>query len=104
MADMSSNFLSKPVDVGRYGLIYAGAQKNVGPAGVVIAIVREDLIGNARRAPRLLGGGWQGTGGAGLDGLWRLEERGCLSGTQSRCTRASLRPTLAASVPSLPGV
>lgn len=45
---MSSNFLSKPVDVSKYGLIYAGAQKNVGPAGVVIAIVREDLIGNAR--------------------------------------------------------
>jgi phosphoserine aminotransferase len=40
--------LSKPVDVSRYGVIYAGAQKNVGPAGVVIAIVRDDLIGGAR--------------------------------------------------------
>jgi phosphoserine aminotransferase len=48
VADMSSNFLSKPVDVSKYGLIYAGVQKNVGPAGVVVAIVREDLIGNAR--------------------------------------------------------
>jgi len=48
VADMSSNFLSKPVDVAKYGLIYAGVQKNVGPAGVVVAIVREDLIGNAR--------------------------------------------------------
>jgi len=48
IADMSSNFLSKPVDVSKYALIYAGAQKNVGPAGVVIAIVREDLLGKAR--------------------------------------------------------
>ena len=45
---MSSNFISKPVDVAKYGIIYAGAQKNVGPAGVTIAIVREDLIGHAR--------------------------------------------------------
>lgn len=45
---MSSDFLSKPVDVSKYGMIYAGAQKNVGPAGVVIAIIREDLLGKAR--------------------------------------------------------
>lgn len=44
VADMSSDFLSEPVDVTKYGLIFAGAQKNVGPAGVVIAIIREDLI------------------------------------------------------------
>lgn len=44
VADLSSCFLSEPVDVSKYGLIFAGAQKNVGPAGVVIAIVREDLI------------------------------------------------------------
>ena len=50
VADMSSNFCSKPVDVARYGLIYAGAQKNIGPAGVVVVIVREDLVGNARCA------------------------------------------------------
>jgi phosphoserine aminotransferase len=43
-ADMSSDFLSRPVDVARYGLIYAGAQKNAGPAGVTVAIVREDLL------------------------------------------------------------
>jgi phosphoserine aminotransferase len=48
IADMSSNFLSKPVDVSKYAMIYAGAQKNVGPAGVVIVIVREDLLGQAR--------------------------------------------------------
>ncbi|MDM0110666.1 3-phosphoserine/phosphohydroxythreonine transaminase [Variovorax sp. J22R133] len=47
VADMSSNFISRPVDVSRYGLIYAGTQKNVGPAGVTIVIVRDDLIGNA---------------------------------------------------------
>lgn len=44
VADMSSNFLSEPIDVSKYGLIFAGAQKNVGPAGVVIVIIREDLI------------------------------------------------------------
>jgi len=47
VADMSSNFMSRPVDVRRYGLIYAGAQKNVGPAGVTIVVVRDDLIGQA---------------------------------------------------------
>lgn len=43
---MSSNILSKPVDVSKYGVIYAGAQKNMGPAGVTVVIVREDLLGN----------------------------------------------------------
>ncbi|HSV57862.1 MAG TPA: 3-phosphoserine/phosphohydroxythreonine transaminase [Variovorax sp.] len=47
VADMSSDFMSRPVDVRRFGLIYAGAQKNVGPAGVTIVIVRDDLIGQA---------------------------------------------------------
>lgn len=47
VADMSSDFMSGPIDVKRFGLIYAGAQKNVGPAGVTIVIVREDLIGQA---------------------------------------------------------
>ena len=44
VADVSSCFLSEPVDVTKYGMIYGGVQKNVGPAGVVIAIIREDLI------------------------------------------------------------
>ncbi|XP_047089497.1 phosphoserine aminotransferase, chloroplastic-like [Lolium rigidum] len=48
VADMSSNFCSKPVDVSKFGVIYAGAQKNVGPSGVTIAIVRRDLVGNAQ--------------------------------------------------------
>jgi phosphoserine aminotransferase len=47
VADMSSDILSRPVDVSRYGLIYGGAQKNIGPAGLTIVIVRDDLIGHA---------------------------------------------------------
>ncbi len=47
VADMSSNILSRPIDVSRYGLIYAGAQKNIGPAGLTLVIVREDLLGGA---------------------------------------------------------
>ncbi|MGI9335350.1 MAG: 3-phosphoserine/phosphohydroxythreonine transaminase [Gammaproteobacteria bacterium] len=47
VADMSSNILSKPIDVERYALIYAGAQKNMGIAGLVVVIAREDLIGHA---------------------------------------------------------
>jgi phosphoserine aminotransferase len=47
VADMSSHFLSRPVDVSRYGLIYGGAQKNIGPAGLTIVIVRRDLLGHA---------------------------------------------------------
>jgi phosphoserine aminotransferase len=45
VADMSSHILSRPIDVSKYALIYAGAQKNIGPAGLAIIIVREDLIG-----------------------------------------------------------
>ncbi|MAB97683.1 MAG: 3-phosphoserine/phosphohydroxythreonine aminotransferase [Pseudomonadaceae bacterium] len=48
VADMSSDILSRPIDVSKYGLIYAGAQKNIGPSGLVVAIVREDLLGRAR--------------------------------------------------------
>lgn len=47
VADMSSNILSRPIDVSRYGLIYAGAQKNMGPSGVTVVIVRDDLLGHA---------------------------------------------------------
>ena len=45
VSDMSSNILSRPIDVSKYALIYAGAQKNIGPAGLTIVIVRDDLIG-----------------------------------------------------------
>jgi len=48
VADASSHILSRPLDVSRFGLIYAGAQKNIGPAGLTIVIVREDLIGRVR--------------------------------------------------------
>src|SRR5690625_2376800 len=47
VADMSSNILSEVVDVTKFGVIYAGAQKNIGPAGLTIVIIREDLIGDA---------------------------------------------------------
>jgi phosphoserine aminotransferase len=48
VADMSSTILSRPIDVSKFGLIYAGAQKNIGPSGLCVVIVREDLIGKAR--------------------------------------------------------
>ncbi|MBF0751242.1 MULTISPECIES: 3-phosphoserine/phosphohydroxythreonine transaminase [unclassified Pasteurella] len=49
VADMSSNILSREIDISKFGVIYAGAQKNLGPAGITLVIVREDLIGNARK-------------------------------------------------------
>jgi phosphoserine aminotransferase len=48
IADMSSSILSRPIDVSKFGMIYAGAQKNIGPAGLTIVIVRDDLIGQAK--------------------------------------------------------
>ena len=48
VADMSSSILSRPIDVAQFGLIYAGAQKNIGPSGLTVVIVREDLMGRAR--------------------------------------------------------
>ena len=49
VADMSSNILSEEIDVSKFGLIYAGAQKNIAPAGVTIVIVKKDLLGNERK-------------------------------------------------------
>ena len=49
VADMSSFILSEPIDVSKFGLIYASAQKNIAPAGVTVVIIRDDLIGNARK-------------------------------------------------------
>lgn len=49
VCDMSSDILSRPIDVSRYGLIYAGAQKNVGPAGLVLVVVHKNLLGAARK-------------------------------------------------------
>ncbi len=48
VVDMSSSILSRPIDVSRFGLLYAGAQKNIGPSGLCVVIVREELIGRAR--------------------------------------------------------
>ncbi len=49
VCDMSSDFLSRPIDVSAFGLIYAGAQKNLGPAGTTVVIVREDMLGQVQR-------------------------------------------------------
>ena len=54
VADMSSSILSRPIDVSRFGLIYAGAQKNIGPSGLTVVIVRDDLIGHARTGTPLV--------------------------------------------------
>ena len=54
IADMSSDILSRPFDVRRFALIYAGAQKNMGPAGVTIVIIRRDLLGRAATTPTML--------------------------------------------------
>jgi phosphoserine aminotransferase len=55
VADMSSDIFSRPVNVSKFGLIYAGAQKNMGPAGVTMVIIRDDLIGkNYRNLPTIL--------------------------------------------------
>ncbi|MBQ9941464.1 MAG: 3-phosphoserine/phosphohydroxythreonine transaminase [Christensenellaceae bacterium] len=54
VTDMSSCILSEEVDVTKYGMIYAGAQKNIGPAGLTIVIIREDLIGNVEDIPTML--------------------------------------------------
>jgi phosphoserine aminotransferase len=49
VADMSSTMLSRPLDISKFGLIYAGAQKNIGPSGLVVVIIRKDLLGKARK-------------------------------------------------------
>lgn len=55
VADMSSTILSREIDVSKFGLIYAGAQKNIGPSGLAIVIIREDLIGNAHiKTPNIM--------------------------------------------------
>ncbi len=58
VADMSSTILSRPVDVSRFGVLYAGAQKNIGPAGLTLVVVRRDLLGRAdAKCPAMLN--WQ---------------------------------------------
>ncbi len=67
IADMTSDLLSRPIDVSRFGLIYAGAQKNVGPAGVTVVIVRKDLVAGARTDIPLV---FRYAEHAGKDSLW----------------------------------
>ena len=90
VADMSSNLLSQPLEVARFGLIYAGAQKNIGPAGLTLVIARRDLLGQARAAtPAMLDYARHGAAGsmlntpptfawyvAGLVFRWLAEEGG----------------------------
>lgn len=67
VADMSSTILSRPVDVSRFGIIYAGAQKNIGPSGLTVVIVRDDLITeNPKSVPSMLDYGLQ----AGSDSMY----------------------------------
>lgn len=55
VADMSSDILSRPLDINRFGLLYAGAQKNLGPAGVTLVIIRKDMLGKvSRKIPSML--------------------------------------------------
>ena len=55
VADMSSDIFSRPIDISKYGMIYAGAQKNMGPAGVTLCIIRKDMLGKAgRNIPTML--------------------------------------------------
>lgn len=66
VADMSSTILSEPIDVEKYGVIYAGAQKNIGPAGLTVVIVRDDLLEQARSATPTV---WNWNTQAGADSM-----------------------------------
>lgn len=54
VSDMSSNFLSRPIDISKFGMVFASAQKNVGPAGLTVVVVRKDLIKHAVQLPKML--------------------------------------------------
>jgi len=104
VADMSSHILSRPMDVSAYGLIYAGAQKNIGPAGLTLVIVRDDLIGRAPPStPTLLDYKAMADGGsmlntpptfavyvAGLVFRWLLEQGGLCAIEQHNRAKAAL--------------
>ena len=97
VADMSSTILSKPIDISRFGIIYAGAQKNIGPAGITVVIAKKDLIGNAcKETPAMLNYQTQLKGGsmyntpptyswyiAGLVFQWLKNKAGCLEWLKS---------------------
>ncbi|MFQ3175920.1 MAG: phosphoserine aminotransferase [Psychromonas sp.] len=104
VADMSSTILSRPIDVSKFGLIYAGAQKNIGPSGLVIVIVREDLIGKARKViPSIFDYGVQANAGsmfntpptyswylAGLVFKWLKEQGGLVEIEKKNIAKANL--------------
>jgi phosphoserine aminotransferase len=104
VADMSSHILSRPVDVAKYGLIYGGAQKNIGPAGLVVVIVRDALLGAALpETPNVLDYKLQSEADsmlntpptfsvylAGLTFQWLLERGGLASMEQVNMRKASL--------------
>lgn len=66
VADFSSTIMSRPIDVSRFGVIYAGAQKNLGPAGLVLVVVRDDLLGSPRPGTPSV---WDWTQQAGADSM-----------------------------------
>ncbi len=104
VADMSSDILSRPIDVTKFGLIYAGAQKNIGPAGLTVVIVRSDLVGSAREGtPSMLDYAVQAEAGsmsntpptyawylAGLVFQW-VKEQGGLEGIAAQNSRKANR-------------
>ncbi len=104
VSDMSSTILSRPVDVSRFGLIYAGAQKNIGPAGLTIVLIREDLLGLSDPAPPAMldyvthakAGSMYNTPPtyaiyiAGLVFRWLLETGGLAAAEQRNIAKASL--------------
>ena len=104
VADMSSHILSRPLEVAKFGLIYAGAQKNIGPAGLVVVIVREDLLGGAmKQTPDVLNYAIQAKNDsmlntpptfslylAGLTFKWLLERGGLAAVERANIAKAKL--------------
>ena len=104
VADMSSNILSRPVDVSKFGIIYAGAQKNIGPSGLVVMIVREDLLERCpKEIPKIFNYAEQAASGsmlntpntfgwylAGLTFKWLLSEGGVEAMAQRNQAKADL--------------
>ncbi|MFT6987222.1 MAG: phosphoserine aminotransferase [Psychromonas sp.] len=104
VADMSSTILSRPIDVSKFGVIYAGAQKNIGPSGLAIVIVRDDLLGKARQViPSILDYKVQADAGsmyntpptyawylAGLVFKWLIDQGGLVEMEKKNIAKAAL--------------
>ena len=91
VADMSSTILSRPIDVAKFGLIYAGAQKNIGPAGLTLVIVRDDLLGRARTGHARVHG-FRGDGEGRLDAEHAADVRVVHGGPRVPVAEAAGRP------------